>query len=223
MIGNLNFFSKIILADKPLDYTSADIVHIFKKNFRINKIGHAGTLDPKATGLLILCTDKMTKAIDKFMNLEKEYSGILRIGAVTKTSDTESEEENPVDVSQITDADIENVRKRFEGETEQIPPMHSAVKYKGKPLYKLARKGKVIERQPKKVFIKDFTVNRLNETEIYFKLTCSKGTYIRVLASDFGESLGVGAYLKSLRRLRIGEFTTENLTEEINHIKYIII
>jgi tRNA pseudouridine55 synthase len=223
LIGNLNFFSKIILADKPLDYTSADIVHIFKKNFRINKIGHAGTLDPKATGLLILCTDKMTKAIDKFMNLEKEYSGILRIGAVTKTSDTESEEENPVDVSQITDADIENVRKRFEGETEQIPPMHSAVKYKGKPLYKLARKGKVIERQPKKVFIKDFTVNRLNETEIYFKLTCSKGTYIRVLASDFGESLGVGAYLKSLRRLRIGEFTTENLTEEINHIKYIII
>ena len=186
----------------------------------IDKIGHAGTLDPRATGLLILCTDKMTKIISKFMDLDKEYTGIIKIGATTKTFDTESEEENHKDTEHITDEEIQKLKELFTGEIEQIPPMHSAIKFQGKPIYKLARKGKSIELKPRKILIKSFEISKIKKDEILFKVLCSKGTYIRSLANDFGEKLGVGGYLKSLRRTRIGDFTTENLDDEIREIKF---
>jgi tRNA pseudouridine55 synthase len=215
-----SFDDKIIIVDKPLDFTSADVVRLFKKQFRINKIGHAGSLDPKATGLLILCTDSMTKKIDMFMDLEKEYSGIIRIGAVTKSFDTEKEEENEIDTSHITDEEIQKVINSFLGETEQMPPMYSALKHKGRALYKLAREGKVIERQVRKINISSIEARKINQKEVFFNVVCSKGTYIRVIADDFGAKLGVGGYLLELRRLRIGTLTLENLDREVKNIRY---
>lgn len=214
------FFNKIILADKPLNLTSADIVRIFKRNFLIKKIGHSGTLDPKATGLLILCTDQKTKTINEIIEYDKEYEGTIRIGAVTKSFDTETVEENIIEKLDITDEQIENVRKTFLGETEQIPPMYSAIKHKGKPLYKLARKGREIKREPRKIIITDFEIRRLNETEIYFRISSSKGTYIRTIANDFGERLGTGGYLKTLRRLRVGKYDLSGLEDETEGIHY---
>jgi tRNA pseudouridine55 synthase len=215
-----SFDDKIIIVDKPLDFTSADVVRLFKKQFRINKIGHAGSLDPKATGLLILCTDSMTKKIDMFMDLEKEYSGIIRIGAITKSFDTEKEEENEIDTSHITDEEIQKVINSFLGETEQMPPMYSALKHKGRALYKLAREGKVIERQVRKINISSIEARKINQKEVFFNVVCSKGTYIRVIADDFGAKLGVGGYLLELRRLRIGTLTLENLDREVKNIRY---
>ncbi|MCX7832816.1 MAG: tRNA pseudouridine(55) synthase TruB [Ignavibacteria bacterium] len=212
-----------MLVDKPTDYTSADIVRIFKKKFKIKKIGHTGTLDPKATGLLILCTDKMTKEITKLIETEKEYEGIFRIGATTKTFDTESEEENIVPTKDISEELIILTAHSFIGESEQIPPIYSAIKYKGKPLYTHARKGKKVELKPRRIFISKFDVKKLNETEVYFKIICSKGTYIRTIANDFGQKLGCGAYLKSLRRTRIGNFVLENFNENLNGIPYKIL
>lgn len=203
--------------------TSADVVYRFKRFLKIDKIGHAGTLDPRATGLLILCTDKMTKRISSFMDLEKEYTGTIKIGATTKSFDTESEEENIKDILNVTGEDIEKVRDGFLGEIEQIPPMHSAIKHKGKPIYKLARKGKSIELQPRKIFIKGFDVSRISECEISFKIICSKGTYIRSIANDFGVALGVGGYLKTLKRTRIGDYQLGEFDEEVRGIKFKVI
>ncbi|MFZ1320440.1 MAG: tRNA pseudouridine(55) synthase TruB [Ignavibacteria bacterium] len=218
--GINEFSNKIILADKPLDFTSADIVRIFKRNFSIKKIGHSGTLDPRATGLLILCTDQKTKTINEIIEYDKEYEGVIRIGAVTKSFDTETEEENIIEKFDVTDEQIENVRKTFLGVTEQIPPMYSAIKHKGKPLYKLARKGREIKREPRKITVTDFEIKRMSETEIYFRIRSSKGTYIRTIANDFGERLGIGGYLKTLRRLRVGKYDLEGMEDETNGIRY---
>jgi len=218
-----DYSNKIFIADKPLDFTSADIVRIFKKHFHIDKIGHAGSLDPKATGLLILCSGIMTKKNDFFMNLEKEYSGIFRIGATTKSFDTEKEEENLMDTDNISNDEIQKARECFIGEIEQIPPMYSALKYKGKPLYKLARKGDTVERKPRRILIKEFDAIQLNKTEVFFRVVCSKGTYLRALAYDFGVKLGVGAYLKELRRTRIGDYVLTGLTEEVRNIKFKVV
>lgn len=225
LTGNVisDLSNRIILADKPLDLTSADVVRIFKREFSIRKIGHSGTLDPRATGLLILCTDKKTKEINDILILDKEYEGTIRIGAVTKSFDTETDEEIITDEININDADIERVRKTFIGEVEQTPPMYSAIKQKGKPLYKLARKGKEVVREPRKIIISEFEVKRINDTELYFRISSSKGTYIRSIANDFGERLGTGGYLKTLRRTRIGNFGLSGLTEELNGIKYRLI
>lgn len=214
------YSNKIILADKPLDFTSADAVYIFKKHFNVKKIGHAGTLDPRATGLLILCTDKMTKSIIDFMSLEKEYEGIFRIGATTKTFDTESDEENIKPVKDISYDDVLKVRDKFLGDTLQVPPMYSAIKYKGRPVYELARKGETVELKARNISISKFDVEIISPTEIFFSLTCSKGTYIRSIANSFGQQLGTGAYLKTLRRTRIGNYTTENFQNEIKGMKY---
>jgi len=214
---------KIFLADKPLDHTSANIVRIFKKNFNLKKIGHAGTLDPKATGLLIMCSDKMTKKISEFIDYDKEYEGVIRLGAVTKSFDTESEEEIITDDFIIDEEKLNEVRKSFLGETKQLPPMYSAVKHKGKPLYKIARKGREIKREPRNIFISDFEVRKINEREVAFRISCSKGTYIRTIADDFGHKYGTGGYLKQLRRTRIGNFYVKNLNSEINGIKFTII
>ncbi|MEO6693661.1 MAG: tRNA pseudouridine(55) synthase TruB [Ignavibacteria bacterium] len=214
---------KIFLIDKPLDFTSFDIVRIFKKSFNIKKAGHSGTLDPKATGLLILCSDKMTKKINEFIEYDKEYEGIIRIGATTKSFDTENEEENIKESVNISNEDIEKVRKSFLGDIEQLPPMYSAIKHKGKPLYKMARQGQEIERSLRKICVSDFEVKKLNDKELFFRISSSKGTYIRTIANDFGERLGVGGYLKELRRTRIGIFKLENFIDEIRGIRFKIL
>ena len=214
------FTDKIILTDKPLNWTSTDVVRFLKKSLSLTKVGHAGSLDPRATGLLILCTDRMTKQINNFMDSEKEYQGIIRIGAKTRSFDTETEEEEIRDTSGITDNIIEEARKTFLGEIEQVPPMHSAVKLNGRPAYKLARKGTMLELKARKVTLKVFDIKRLSKDEIYFSIICSKGTYIRSIANDLGEKLGVGGYLKELRRIRIGEYDLNNLDLKIGEINY---
>jgi tRNA pseudouridine55 synthase len=219
-LQNCYYQNKIILVDKPIDLTSADVVYKLKKNLRLKKAGHAGTLDPRATGLLIVCTDKMTKKVNEFMEFEKEYEGTIRIGACTKSYDTETNESEFKDVSHIKEETILSARDSFLGEIYQIPPMYSALKHKGKPLYKLARKGKIIEREPRRVEIKEFEVKRKDDLHIWFNVVCSKGTYIRTLAKDFGDRLGVGGYLKSLRRTRIGNFVLDNLYKEIDGLKF---
>ncbi|MEO8446815.1 MAG: tRNA pseudouridine(55) synthase TruB [bacterium] len=219
-ITNQQLPGKIFLVDKPLDFTSADIVRIFKKHFNLRKIGHSGTLDPRATGLLILCSDKMTKRINEFIEYDKEYEGVIRLGAVTKSFDTETEEVITAENFILRDEEIEKARVSFLGETEQLPPMYSAIKNKGKPLYKLARKGKEIERKLRKINISDFVLKKKNENELYFRLSCSKGTYIRVIAYDLGEKLKVGGYLRELRRTRVGKFMMEGLDQEIRSIRY---
>ncbi|MEP7145444.1 MAG: tRNA pseudouridine(55) synthase TruB [bacterium] len=217
------YSDRIFLVDKPLDFTSADIVRIFKIDFNIKKIGHSGTLDPKATGLLILCSGKKTKMITEFIDYDKEYEGIIRIGAKTKSFDSENEEEEIIDDLNITDEEVENVRKSFLGETGQMPPMYSAVKHKGKPLYKLARKGKEVERRSRNIFISEFEIRRLSENELFFRISSSKGTYIRSIANDFGEKLGVGGYLKTLKRTRIGKFRLDDFEKETRNIRFRIL
>ena len=214
------YSNKIFLIDKPLDFTSFDIVRIFKKKFNLKKAGHSGTLDPKATGLLIVCSDKMTKRINEFIEYDKEYEGVIRIGARTKSFDTESREEDIIDNVKVTDEEIESVRKTFLGEVEQMPPMFSAIKHNGKPLYKLARAGKEIERKSRKIVISEFEIKKVSESELKFRISSSKGTYIRSIANDFGERLGVGGYLKELRRTRIGKYDLSGLDSEVKEIRY---
>ena len=215
-----SYSNKVILVDKPLCLTSADVVYRLKRKLRLRKVGHAGTLDPRATGLLIVCTDKMTKSVNEFMDLEKEYEGTIRIGARTKSFDTETSEFDLKDVSHLMQEEIFKARDYFLGEIEQTPPMYSALKHKGKPLYKIARKGKTIERKPRKILIREFEINRVDDFHVWFKVVCSKGTYIRTIANDFGERLGVGGYLKTLRRTRIGDYVLENLNMDLDGLKY---
>lgn len=221
-----DYNNKVILVDKPLNWTSAKVTNKIKKTFNLKKVGHSGTLDPKATGLLVICTGIKTKTITEMIGYDKDYEGVFRIGAVTPTFDTESEETDIKDVSHIDDEIIDKVSKLFKGDILQIPPMHSAIKFHGKPIYKLARKGKSINLEPRKVSIKKFIVERINSTDIKFFVSVSKGTYIRSLANDFGKELGVGGYLKSLRRLKIGDFNVNFLDsgyEEIDSMKFKII
>ncbi len=215
--------NKVILVDKPLNWTSAKVTNKIKKTFNLKKVGHSGTLDPRATGLLVICTGKKTKTITDMISADKDYEGTFRIGAVTPTYDTESEEIDIKDVSNVTDEIIIDVSNKFKGEILQIPPMHSAIKLNGKPIYKLARKGKTLVLEPRKVSINEFKVERISETEIKFFVSVSKGTYIRSLANDFGKELGVGGYLKTLRRLRVGNFSINNIdenSEEIDSMKF---
>lgn len=215
--------NRIFLADKPLDLTSADVVRIFKKEFGLGKIGHSGTLDPKATGLLVLCSGKLTKKITEFIDYDKSYEGVIRIGATTKSFDTETEEENFADVSGIGDEELESARKHFIGEVVQMPPMYSALKHKGKPLYKFARKGREIERKPRNILVEEFEITRISDTEVGFRISASKGAYIRCIANDFGAALGVGGYLKTLRRTRIGKFQISVFKESVRNIPYIVL
>ena len=173
---------------------------------RIKKVGHAGTLDPLATGLLIVCTGKFTKRINDYMAQEKEYTGTFTLGAITPTYDLESEPMNLKDFSHLTKEEIEHASKQFIGEIQQVPPIHSAIKVGGQPVYKLARKGKEIQLEPRTVAIKEFEISTINLPIIEFRVVCSTGTYIRSLANDFGAALGVGGYLSQLCRTRIGNF-----------------
>ncbi|KXK53674.1 MAG: tRNA pseudouridine synthase B [Chlorobi bacterium OLB5] len=195
-----------LLFDKPKEYTSARVVNIVKKFLNVKKAGHSGTLDPKATGLMIVCTGKKTKQLHLLLGCDKEYEGIMVLGKRTKSFDTETEVYETNDISLITFDMIQHAVKELTGEISQVPPMFSAVKHKGKPLYKLARKGHELERKPKQVNVKIFEVMPVTASELSFRVLCTKGTYIRSLISDLGDKLGIGAYLKELRRTAIGEF-----------------
>ena len=198
---------KAILIDKPLHWTSFDVVRKLRGILQIKKIGHAGTLDPLATGLLIVCTGKFTKKINEYMAAEKEYTGIITLGAVTPTYDLESEPEKQKDVAFVTEELLRNTTRQFIGEIEQFPPIYSAIKKDGVALYELARRGVDVELKARKITINSFEITDFNLPVVHFKVICSTGTYIRSLANDLGAALGCGGYLSSLRRTRIGEFT----------------
>ena len=199
-----------ILVDKPKEYSSARIVNLIKRKLKVKKAGHSGTLDPKASGLMIVCTDKLTKELSSLLGSDKVYEGIFILGETTPSFDTETPvaEKKPIDG--LTPEKISETAKGFTGEIEQVPPMYSAIKHKGKPLYKYAVKGREIERSPRKVQIKKFDITDISLPEVSFRVLCSKGTYIRTLANDFGCSLGTGAYLKELRRTKIGNYKVED-------------
>lgn len=197
---------KVILINKPLHWTSFDVVRKIRNLIRIKKIGHAGTLDPLATGLLILCSGKFTKRINEYMAKEKEYTGSITIGATTPTYDLESEPQDLKEYGSITEEQIFSTARSFEGNILQIPPIYSAIKQQGKPVYLAARKGVEVIMQPRPVNIIEFQITSITLPVISFKVVCTTGTYIRSLANDFGTALGCGGYLSKLCRTRIGEF-----------------
>jgi tRNA pseudouridine55 synthase len=226
MTNTMNFEQgEVILIDKPLDWTSFDVVNkikfALKKKYGKIKIGHAGTLDPKATGLLILCTGKKTKDIEAIQNADKVYTGSFFLGATTVCFDTEKEPNQFFNISGITSDAIYDCAKTFVGEQEQFPPIHSAVKIDGKRAYDLARAGKEVAVKSKVINIKKFDITKIELPIIDFYVECTKGTYIRSLANDFGARLNNGAYLQSLRRTKIGNynvtdaFTVEQFLEKI--------
>jgi tRNA pseudouridine55 synthase len=215
---------EILVFDKPLDWTSFDLVHkvryIICKNLNIKKlkVGHAGTLDPKATGILILCTGKATSKIETLQADEKEYVATLKIGATTPSYDLESEEDRKFDTSHISEDLFTKVLQKFIGTIQQIPPEYSAVKIEGKRAYEYARKGIAIEIKPKILEIKAIEVLNFALPVVKLRIVCGKGTYIRALARDIGEALGSGAYLTGLRRTRVGEY---DLSHAINMVDFL--
>ncbi len=204
----------VILIDKPYKWTSFDAINKIKVMARL-KIGHAGTLDPLATGLLICCTGSYTKKISEYQRLPKEYTGIIHLGAATPTYDLESKPENEQPYEHITEAQIHETVKQFTGEIMQMPPIHSAIKKDGERAYDLARAGMEVKLQPRPVIITEFEITQISLPEIHFRVLCSTGTYIRSLANDFGAALGCGGSLQELRRTKIGEFdVADALTPE---------
>lgn len=201
---------EILLVEKPKGWSSFDVVKKLRSLFRIKKIGHAGTLDPMASGLLIICTGRKTKEMEKFKSLEKEYEAVMEIGARTKSFDTETEVGERHSLDGLTEADVRTLFGEFVGDIVQVPPMYSAVKVHGRRLYKYARKGKSIDPPRRRVKILEFEPTNIELPEVAFRLLCSKGTYVRTLVDDFGQRLGCGAYLKSLVRTRIGGYRLED-------------
>jgi tRNA pseudouridine55 synthase len=201
---------ELLLIDKPLGWTSFDVIHRLRCSFDIEKAGHAGTLDPMATGLLIVCTGKQTKSIEQFTNLDKEYTGSFQLGIRTPSFDMETAVSEHAEFSGIRLEDLRSAVKSFVGRQMQTPPMYSAVKLKGKPLYQYARKGKTLERKAREIDVREFTVLSFAPPNVEFRVVCSKGTYIRSLVDGVGTSLGCGATLTSLRRTRVGSFRVEN-------------
>lgn len=201
---------KILLIDKPLTWTSFDVVRKIRNLTRIKKTGHAGTLDPLATGLLIVCQGKATKKIEGIQNAEKEYIGTIHLGATTASYDLESEPTPQQDLSLLTPELIKQQAFAFVGFIDQVPPIFSAIKVDGKRSYDLARKGLEPELKSRRIEIKAFDIIAIDLPEISFRVACSKGTYIRSLAHDLGQRLGTGAYLKSLRRTKIGDYSVND-------------
>lgn len=201
---------EVILVDKPYKKSSFNVIYRLRKAAGIKKAGHAGTLDPLATGLLIICTGKRTKEISEYQGLEKTYTGTITLGKTTPSMDAETEVIQENCIENVTPEKIMGVKESFLGKISQYPPMYSAVKFKGKSLYKYARKGIEVTRLPRDVFIHKFTISKIELPDICFEIVCSKGTYIRVLAHDLGQKLGCGAYLTSLRRTNIGCFNVDD-------------
>lgn len=204
---------KVLLINKPLHWTSFDVVRKLRSLIQIKKIGHAGTLDPLATGLLIVCTGKFTKKINEYMAQEKEYTGTITLGAVTPTYDLESLPEQQKDFSFVTEELLHTTCKQFIGDIQQLPPVFSAIKKDGVALYQLARRGEEVELKHRSIHIRLFEINKIELPQVHFKVVCNTGTYIRSLANDFGKALGCGAYLSSLCRTRIGEFAIADAIE----------
>ncbi len=201
---------QLLLINKPLKWTSFDVIRRLRYLLKIRKIGHAGTLDPLATGLLIVCTGKFTKRINEYMAQEKEYTGTITLGGTTPTFDLESEPVNLQDTAHLTADQIRQTTSAFTGEILQVPPMHSAIKKDGKRVYELARRGETIELEPRKLFIREFVITAIEGPLLHFRVACSTGTYIRSLANDFGAALGCGGHLSSLCRTAIGSFRLED-------------
>lgn len=201
---------KVLLIDKPLEWTSFDVVKKVRATYRLKKVGHAGTLDPLATGLLIICTGKKTREIEGFMGLEKEYTGKLILGKTTPSVDLETSFDQTFDISHIDSTKCHAAASAFEGEIEQIPPIYSAIRIKGRRAYEHAREGSEARLKPRPVRISAFQLVSINLPEVEFRVVCSKGTYIRSLVRDFGERLIAGAYLSELRRTRIGTHRVED-------------
>jgi len=211
----------VLLMNKPLEWTSFDVVKKVKWITKSKKVGHAGTLDPLATGLLIICTEKKTKIISEIQDAEKEYTGTFYIGATTPSFDLETARDKEFAFDHLTEADVRKAFSKFTGAINQIPPMHSAIKTGGQRAYKIARRGDSVELKPRPLFIKEFELTRCELPEVDFRVVCSKGTYIRSLARDIGEELGVGAHLTALCRTRIGAyFLTDAFTIAELEAKY---
>lgn len=201
---------RVLLINKPLYWTSFDAVRKIRNLTRTKKVGHAGTLDPLATGLLIVCTGKFTKKINEYMAQEKEYTGTITLGATTPTYDLESEPINFKAIDHLTPEQIAEATAQFTGNILQTPPIHSAIKKEGKRVYELARRGEDVKLEPRPVTISSFAIEKIEGAKVFFRVVCSTGTYIRSLANDFGAALGVGGHLSGLCRTRIGRFSIED-------------
>ena len=207
---------QVLLVDKPLTWTSFQVVNKLRweirQRFNIKKIkvGHAGTLDPLATGLLIICTGKQTKQIDGYQGQIKEYTGTFTLGATTPSYDLESAIDNTYPTAHITEELLHETTKQFTGEIQQKPPIFSAIKKDGKRLYELARKGETTEIKARTVTVSKFEITKINLPEVSFRIICSKGTYIRSIAFDYGKALNSGGHLSSLRRTKIGDFSVDD-------------
>ena len=200
----------ILLVDKPAGMTSHDVVDFIRRNFGIKKAGHAGTLDPAATGLLVILAGKATKLSSKFMSGDKEYEAVMTLGIKTDSGDSEGKVLAEAGYAHITAEKIREAFRAFEGETGQVPPMFSAIQIKGKRLYQLARKGKEVPRESRKINIKELRITDIGLPQVHFNVRCSKGTYIRKLCDDIGDMLGCGGHLSSLHRTASGEFSVKD-------------
>jgi tRNA pseudouridine55 synthase len=209
----------VLLVDKAAGMTSHDVVALIRRKLQIRKVGHCGTLDPIATGLLLLTIGRGTKVQDLLMSEDKEYAGTLTLGIATDTQDREGEIIIERPVPALQESEIRAAFEKFRGDFYQLPPMVSAKKHGGVPLYKLARQGKVVEREPRLVHVYRYTIDRVALPEIDFSVVCSKGFYVRTYVHDIGEALGCGAHLKSLRRTKSGRFEVANAitVDQINH------
>lgn len=232
-----NSTDRIILIDKPLRWTSFDVVKKLKKplleEYRLQfpeeerklikrfKVGHAGTLDPLATGLLVLCTGKLTKKISEIQDAEKEYTGTIVIGSTTASYDLETEPENFKEFDFVTEEMVNALAKSMEGIQQQVPPVHSAIKVDGRRAYDMARKGIEVELKSREIEIREFEITRIELPEIDFRIVCTKGTYIRSLAQDFGQKLGTGGHLSALCRTRIGNYDLKNAVNPLDFLTQI--
>ena len=223
---NLDYLAgQVLLVDKPVNWTSFNVVSRVRRLTKVKKVGHAGTLDPLATGLLIVCTGKKTKEISEYQTQRKKYTGIITLGKSSPSMDLATEITETVLTDDLREEKILSVRNMFLGNIEQIPPMFSALKHKGKALYKLARAGKEVDRAPRQVAIFSFDIKKIELPDIHFEIACSKGTYIRVIADDFGKKLGCGGILSLLRRTEIGDYKVddacdlEELTTKFNLVQ----
>lgn len=214
---------QLLLVNKPYNWTSFDVVGKLRNAFKPLKlkVGHAGTLDPLATGLLIICTGKMTKQIDTFQAQEKEYTGTMTLGATTPSYDMETDTDQQFDISPITEEQIKAACAQFIGDIQQYPPAHSAIKIDGERLYQKARRGEDVELRLRSITINEFEITSITLPEINFRVVCSKGTYIRSLVNDFGKALNNGAYLSKLRRTRSGEYKIEDAKEVMELVNII--
>ena len=214
---------ELLLINKPYNWTSFDVVGKIRNTLKPLKlkVGHAGTLDPLATGLLIVCTGKLTKQIDTFQAEEKEYTGTMILGATTPSYDMETEVDETFDSSNLTEKQIKATCAQFTGDIQQYPPAHSAVKINGERLYEKARRGEEVELRLRFVTVSEFEITRIDLPEVDFRVVCSKGTYIRSLVNDFGRALNNGAYLSALCRTRSGNFHLSNAFEVLELVDHI--